>query len=71
MEAQDALVADLFERLAATGQPNEVVDLVLAAMRGFLMEWQTTRSTELIDPALTALVRALEREEAAPQTPRR
>ena len=50
---------------------EEVVDLVLAAMRGFLMEWQTTRSTELIDPALTALVRALEREEAALQTPRR
>ena len=32
-------------------------------MRGFLMEWQTTRSVVRIDPALTALVRALDREE--------
>jgi AcrR family transcriptional regulator len=45
---------------------EEVVDLVLATLRGFLMEWQTTRSSARIDPALAALVRALEREEAAP-----
>jgi len=42
---------------------EEVVDLILATMRGFLMEWQTTRSVVRIDPALTALVRALNREE--------
>jgi AcrR family transcriptional regulator len=42
---------------------DEVVDLILATMRGFLMEWQTTRSVVRIDPALTALVRSLEREE--------
>ena len=44
---------------------EEVVDLILATMRGFLMEWQTTRSVVRIDPALTALVRALDREETA------
>jgi DNA-binding transcriptional regulator YbjK len=42
---------------------EEVVDLIMATMRGFLMEWQTTRSVVRIDPALTALVRALDREE--------
>ncbi len=42
---------------------EEVVDLILATMRGLLMEWQTTRSAARIDPALNALVRALEREE--------
>ena len=31
---------------------DEVVDLILATMRGFLMEWQTTRSAVRIDPAL-------------------
>ena len=44
---------------------EEVVDLILATLRGFLMEWQTTRSVVRIDPALTALVRALDREETA------
>jgi AcrR family transcriptional regulator len=45
---------------------EEVIDLILATMRGFLMEWQTTRSAARIDPALAALVRALQREETAP-----
>jgi AcrR family transcriptional regulator len=44
---------------------EEVVDLILATMRGFLMEWQTTRSVVRIDPALSALARALDREEDA------
>lgn len=44
---------------------DEIAELILATMRGLLMEWQTTRSAVRIDPALTALVRALEREEAA------
>jgi AcrR family transcriptional regulator len=44
---------------------EEVAELILATMRGFLMEWQTSRSAVRIDPALSALVRALEREEAA------
>lgn len=42
---------------------EEVAELILATMRGFLMEWQTSRSTLRIDPALAALVRVLEREE--------
>ena len=44
---------------------EEVAELILATMRGFLMEWQTSRTTARIDPALTALVRALGREETA------
>ena len=33
--SNDALVADLFERLMADGQPDPVVDLVLAALDGW------------------------------------
>ena len=44
---------------------EQVAELILATMRGFLMEWQTSHSTARIDPALTALVRALGREETA------
>jgi AcrR family transcriptional regulator len=44
---------------------GEIVDLILATMRGFLMEWQTTRSAVRIDPGLAALSRALDREESA------
>jgi len=42
----------------------EVAQMVTATMRGFLMEWQTTRDPTEIEAGLTALVRALEREEA-------
>src|SRR5947209_6794006 len=41
----------------------EVVQMVTAVMRGFLMEWRTTRDATAIEAGLAALVRALEREE--------
>lgn len=44
---------------------GEVAELVLASMRGFLMEWRTTRDGDRIDAGLAALARALTREEAA------
>lgn len=42
-----------------------VAELIMATMRGLLMEWQTTRESDRIELALTALTRALDREEAA------
>lgn len=44
---------------------EEVAEMILATMRGFLMEWQTTRRTERIERGLSALLRALEREESS------
>jgi AcrR family transcriptional regulator len=44
---------------------REVAEMILAVMRGFLMEWRTSGDTAGIDAGLEALVRALEREEAA------
>lgn len=44
---------------------HEVAELILATMRGFLMEWRTSRDREAIDAGLEALVRALDREESA------
>ncbi|WP_329135177.1 TetR/AcrR family transcriptional regulator [Streptomyces sp. NBC_01476] len=41
----------------------EVAELILAAMRGFLIDWLTTGSTDGAEAGLEALVRALEREE--------
>src|SRR6266480_1029090 len=46
---------------------REVAEMILAVMRGFLMEWRTSGDTAGIDAAFEALVRALEREEAAPE----
>jgi len=46
---------------------REVAEMILAVMRGFLMEWRTSGDTVGIDAAFEALVRALEREEAAPE----
>ena len=46
---------------------REVAEMILAVMRGFLMEWRTSGDTTGIDAAFEALVRALEREEAAPE----
>jgi AcrR family transcriptional regulator len=42
----------------------EVAQLVLATLRGFLIEWRTSGDEAGIAAGLTALVRALEREEA-------
>jgi DNA-binding transcriptional regulator YbjK len=44
---------------------TEVAQLVLAAMRGFLVDWRSTGDPAGSDAGLSALVRALEREEAA------
>jgi AcrR family transcriptional regulator len=46
---------------------HEVSELVLATMRGFLMEWRTSGDRAAIDAGLAALVRALDREEALDQ----
>jgi AcrR family transcriptional regulator len=42
----------------------EVSELILAAMRGFLVHWLTSGDTAGVDAGLEALVRALDREEA-------
>jgi AcrR family transcriptional regulator len=46
---------------------SEVAHMMLAIFRGFLMDWRTTGETGRIDAGIEALVRALEREEAAPE----
>ncbi|MDR8407842.1 hypothetical protein [Nonomuraea sp. 3-1Str] len=43
----------------------EVAEMVLGALRGFLVEWRTSGDSEGIAAGFAALVRALEREEAA------
>jgi AcrR family transcriptional regulator len=43
----------------------EVAQMILAVFRGFLMDWRTSGETARIDAGLSALIRALEREEAA------
>jgi len=43
----------------------EVAHMMLAIFRGFLMDWRTTGETRRIDAGIEALLRALEREEAA------
>lgn len=43
----------------------EVAQMMLAIFRGFLMDWRTTGETARIDAGIEALLRALEREEAA------
>ncbi|MCK2220068.1 hypothetical protein MF672_040670 [Actinomadura sp. ATCC 31491] len=49
----------------ADRRKHEVAEMILAALRGFLVEWRTSRDTEGIAAGFEALVRALEREEAA------
>jgi AcrR family transcriptional regulator len=44
----------------------EVADMILATLRGFLVDWLTTGGTADVDAGLEALARALDREEAAP-----
>jgi AcrR family transcriptional regulator len=43
----------------------EVAELVLATLRGFLVDWRTSGDADGIDAGFQALLRALEREEAA------
>jgi hypothetical protein len=43
----------------------EVAQMILAVLRGFLVDWLTSGETAGIDAGFEALVRALEREEAA------
>ena len=45
---------------------REVAELILATLRGFLIEWRTSGDAAGIEAGFAALVRALEREEAAP-----
>ena len=45
---------------------RELSELVLATLRGFLIEWRTSGDAAGIDAGFAALVRALEREESAP-----
>ncbi|MGP9016794.1 TetR/AcrR family transcriptional regulator [Streptomyces sp. BR1] len=45
----------------------EVAEMILGVLRGFLVDWRTGGDREGIDPGFAALVRALEREEAAPE----
>lgn len=63
----DALIAmcpaDWSER-----RKTEVAEMILAAMRGLLAEWRTSRDAGRIEAGLAALVRAIEREEAAVET---
>ncbi|HUR03264.1 MAG TPA: hypothetical protein VM347_12035 [Nonomuraea sp.] len=43
----------------------EVAEMILATLRGFLVEWATSGDTAGITAGLEALIRALEREESA------
>ncbi|MFI5696922.1 hypothetical protein ACIA58_34020 [Kribbella sp. NPDC051586] len=45
---------------------QEVAELILATLRGFLIEWRTSGDAAGIEAGLAALTRALEREEQAP-----
>jgi AcrR family transcriptional regulator len=44
---------------------HEVSEMILATLRGFLIEWLTSGDTAGVNAGLEALTRALEREEAA------
>jgi AcrR family transcriptional regulator len=44
---------------------SEVANMIVAVFRGFLMDWRVTGDTTSIDTGMAALIRALEREEAA------
>jgi hypothetical protein len=43
----------------------EVSEMILAALRGFLVDWMTSGTTDGAEAGFAALLRALEREEAA------
>jgi len=43
----------------------EVAEMILAALRGFLIDWLTSGNTTGVEAGFKALTRALEREEAA------
>ncbi|MEU8223825.1 TetR/AcrR family transcriptional regulator [Kribbella sp. NPDC048915] len=44
---------------------TEVAELILASLRGFLIEWRTSGDADGIEAGFAALARALEREERA------
>jgi AcrR family transcriptional regulator len=50
----------------ADQRKHEVAEMMLAAFRGFIVGWVTNRDTAGVDAGLTALCRALDREEASP-----
>jgi AcrR family transcriptional regulator len=43
----------------------EVAEMIMAVLRGFIVEWLTSGSTAAVEAGFAALARALEREEAA------
>jgi hypothetical protein len=43
----------------------EVAEMILAVLRGFLIEWLTSGNTRGVEAGFEALARALEREESA------
>jgi AcrR family transcriptional regulator len=45
----------------------EVAEMILAVLRGFLIDWLTSGETAGVESGFEALARALEREEAAPE----
>jgi hypothetical protein len=45
----------------------EVAELILAVLRGFLVDWRTSRDAAGIEAGFAALLRALDREAAAPE----
>lgn len=66
-EASDMYRGPLRSLCPLTWSPErrvEVVEMILATMRGFLLEWRTARDQAAIAAGLRALVRAVEREEA-------
>jgi AcrR family transcriptional regulator len=47
---------------------REVAELILATLRGFLIEWRTSADAPGIESGFAALTRALEHEESTPTT---
>jgi AcrR family transcriptional regulator len=67
-DAADAYLGPLESMCPPHWSPRrrrEVAEMIMATMRGFLMEWRTTSDGERIAAGLAALLRAVEREEAA------
>lgn len=57
-------LADMCPARWGEERKREVANMALAAMRGFLMEWRTTRDQTRIAAGLNALRRALDEEES-------
>jgi AcrR family transcriptional regulator len=51
------------------GRKLEVAEMIMAVLRGFIVEWLTSANSAAVEAGFAALVRALEREEAAAEEP--